>query len=187
MIRLPRWKRKGRSVSDDSKSGAGSSVQGSAKKPDPAALPDAASFDSYFLAAYRTLRLLERSAPLAEHNLRADQWAVLRLLENNYGPVEVKSLGASALMDRKELQAILNDLGKRGLINAPKGEPTQMVSLTKEGIALLARTSVGIGNIAAASGKYNIQTFSRFDTIGRHIQNVLKSMRARPDRAKSAS
>jgi DNA-binding MarR family transcriptional regulator len=183
MMQLPNWKKKGQSMSDESNSAVSRSPQVGQKSSDLEALPDGASFDAYFLTAHRTVRLLERTSVLANHNLTTDQWAVLRLLESNYGPTDIKSLAGSAVMSRKETQKIVGELSKRGLINAPKGAPT--VSLSKEGVALLANTSMGIGDIAAAFRKYNVKTFSRFDVIARRVQNVMKTMRAKPSRSMS--
>jgi DNA-binding MarR family transcriptional regulator len=180
---VAKFKKKGQSMSDESNTAAGRFPQVGQKNADLEALPDGASFDAYFLTAHRTVRLLEKTSVLAKHNLTTDQWAVLRLLESNYGPTDIKTLAGSAVMSRKEIQQIVNELSRRGLINAAKSEPT--VSLSREGVALLANTSMGIGDIAAAFRKYNVKTFSRFDVIAKRIQNVMKTMRAKPTRSKS--
>src|SRR5262249_20607476 len=97
MIKLPRWGKKiiegkGARVNESTPKTTELTGSDSQSAVISDTLADGMALETYFLSAYRTLKILETSGALAEANVSIEDWIVLRVLEKNYGPVELKAL-----------------------------------------------------------------------------------------------
>jgi DNA-binding MarR family transcriptional regulator len=191
MIKLPRWgkkvmQRKGAPVSDSMPKPtelAGSATQATEISSSAA---DGTALETYFLSAYRTLKVLETSGVLEEANVSIEEWIVLRVLEKNYGPVDLRELSKATGILPKELRQVISGLATRSLVNTSEEQPKQVTtSVSRSGLSVLAKTSIVFNTIAAESSRFNGRVFARCEAVSAHIQRTLHRMRQKR-RASSA-
>lgn len=144
----------------------------------PDAIADGMALETYFISAYRTLKVLEMSGVLAEANVSIEDWIVLRVLEKNYGPVDLRELVKATGMTPKELRKIISGLADRSLVNTSEEQPKQILtSVSRSGLSVLAKTSMAFNSIAAESSRFKGRVFARYEGVSNHIQRTLHKMR----------
>lgn len=139
---------------------------------------DGTALETYFLSAYRTLKVLEGSGALEEANVCLEDWVILRVLEKNYGPVDLKALAKATGIAPRQLRTLILRLADRSLVDISEEDSRQILtSVSHSGLSVLAKTSAGFHAIATELSRFNGRVFARHEVLSTHMQRILLRMR----------